>query len=121
MLWLSPNEFEVTAALLVVLPTGEAAVSQIAAADAQTYIAGTAPDRRPENAPKIETFEKSPQWLESATTGVTKPIPPSLKFLDDQGGWFTPFTHPGMTGPYDIRGWHAARANGAPQKIDQGH
>ena len=50
-----------------------AAVSQIAAADAQTYIAGTAPDRRPENAPKIETFEKSPQWLESATTGVTKP------------------------------------------------
>lgn len=98
-----------------------AAVSQIAAADAQSFVAGTTPDRRPENAPRIEKFEKTPQWLEAATTGVIKPFPPSLKFLDDQGAWYTPFSHAGMTGPYDIRGWHAAHANGAPQKSEQGH
>ncbi|OYX43944.1 MAG: hypothetical protein B7Z02_07110 [Rhodobacterales bacterium 32-67-9] len=26
-----------------------------------------------------------------------------LKFLEDQGAWYTPFTRPGMTGPYKIR------------------
>ena len=98
-----------------------AAASQIAAVEAQSFVAGTTPDRRPEGAPKIEKFEKSPQWLETATAGVTKPLPPSLKFLDVQGGWFQPFIHPGMTGPYDIRGWHAARDDGASQKTDQGH
>jgi hypothetical protein len=40
--------------------------------------------------------------------GVSSPIPESLKFLNDQGAWFNPFTRPGMTGPYDLRGWHTA-------------
>lgn len=41
-----------------------------------------------------------------ALTGVEPPYPASLRFLEDQGAWHTPFIHPGMTGPYDIRRWH---------------
>lgn len=86
-----------------------------AAASSGEFVAGTAPDRRPEGAPRLTTFAKSPQWLASATTGISQPLPPSLKFLDNQGAWFTPFTHRGMEGPYDIRGWYAAGASGAKQ------
>ena len=72
------------------------------AAAAPAYVAGTKPDRRPEGAPtKGAAFDKS-----AALRGVAEPIPPSLKFLDDQGGWYTPFAHAGMLGPYDIRGLH---------------
>ena len=45
--------------------------------------------------------------------GIEPPYPESLRFLNDQGGWYTPFIAPGMTGPYDIRGWHSAPASGA--------
>lgn len=87
-----------------------------AGGDAAVFVAGTSPDRRPEGAPKITTYEKDAQWLATARAGVSDPLPPSLGFLNDQGGWFTPFTRPGMTGPYDIRGWHAAKGNGAAQE-----
>ena len=70
------------------------------------FVAGVHPERRPENAPTITTFDKTDAWYAQALAGVSEPVPPSLKFLDDQGAWFTPFTHPGMTGPYDIRHWH---------------
>lgn len=86
-----------------------AVLSGSAAAEPQEFVAGTAPDRRPEGAPRITTFEKSPAWTAAATAGVTEPIPASLKFLNDQGAWFTPFIHPGMGGPYDIRGLRAHR------------
>lgn len=72
------------------------------------YIAGLAPDHRPEQAPVITEMVKPPGWYAAALHGVSQPYPNSLKFLEDQGAWWTPFIHPGMTGPYDIRGWHAA-------------
>ena len=81
----------------------------------EPFVAGTTPNRRPEGAPAISKFERSEAWCATATTGVAQPLPASLKFLDDQGGWFNPFIRPGMTGPYDIRGWHA----GAPGKSSQ--
>lgn len=68
-------------------------------------IAGLAPHQRPANAPRLVT--DIPQDRAHALHGVTQPIPASLKFLDNQGDWFNPFTHPGMTGPYDLRGWHS--------------
>lgn len=81
-----------------------------AAANAQDlFIAGTSPDQRPANAPKIETFQKTAQWYQTALHGITLPFPQSLQFLEQQGAWYTPFNHPGMTGPYDIRHWHDAR------------
>lgn len=69
-------------------------------------IAGVNPDQRPEGAPVIEEFVKDGAWYGNALQGVTAPYPASLHFLENQGAWYTPFDHPGMTGPYDIRGWH---------------
>lgn len=71
-----------------------------------TYIAGTKPDRRPEGAPVATATKGAAIDKAAALRGVEQPIPPSLKFLDDQGGWYTPFARAGMRGPYDIRGLH---------------
>ena len=98
-------------------------IAMASAASAQTpaYIAGVQPDSRPAAAPKIERYEKPAGWLDRAARGIEKPYPESLKFLDDQGAWYTPFTRPGMTGPYDIRhlhrpgkAGHAARGPASP-------
>lgn len=82
-------------------------------AAADGFVAGTAPDRRPPGAPAITAYEKSDAWFAAARRGVLQPYPKSLDFLKDQGGWFNPFTRPGMTGPYDIRGWHREGAAAA--------
>ena len=74
------------------------------------FIAGVHPQRRPEGAPRIVGFEKTAEWYEQALHGISEPYPYSLKFLEDQGVWFSPFIHPGMTGRYDIRHWHKAKA-----------
>jgi len=71
-----------------------------------TPIAGLVPDRRPVAAPTISEFAKDAAWYAQAVHGVEGPYPASLRFLEDQGAWFTPFSRPGMTGPYDIRRWH---------------
>jgi hypothetical protein len=69
-------------------------------------VAGTEPSKRPLGAPVIETVQKDAGWYDKALTGISEPYPTSLRFLEDQGNWYTPFTRPGMTGRYDIRGWH---------------
>lgn len=76
---------------------------------AQGYpIAGTAPDRRPEGAPKITQYAPGRAEAERYLHGVAQPAPPNiLANLKSQGGWYTPFDRPGMTPPYDPRGWHA--------------
>lgn len=75
---------------------------------AEYPVAGTAPNQRPAGAPVIQKSEKSTDWYGHALTGVSKPYPDSLSFLENQGNWYTPFSHPGMLEPYDIRGWHAS-------------
>ncbi|MEZ5538314.1 MAG: hypothetical protein R3F02_22130 [Thiolinea sp.] len=75
-------------------------------ADDQFYIAGTIPYERPAGAPVINEFNKNGNWYSTALWGVEKPYPYSLRFLEDQGQWHTPFNHPGMTSRYDIRHWH---------------
>jgi len=70
------------------------------------HISGVNPATRPEGAPIITEIIKDGDWYTRALSGVTSPYPASLKFLEDQGAWFNPFIHPGMLGPYDIRGWH---------------
>ncbi len=74
---------------------------------AQEFVAGTTPDRRPEGAPRITAVGHDSAWRSRALAGVSKPVPKSLGFLDDQGKWFTPFDHPNMPPPYDIRGFYA--------------
>lgn len=68
------------------------------------YLAGTQPDRRPP-APKVRSHPSLTP--EKDLKGVNAPFPPSLKkAIASQGGWHTPLTTAGMTGPYDIRGYH---------------
>lgn len=69
-------------------------------------VAGLAPQQRPTGAPVIASYEKNGVWYRQALHGISEPYPASLRFLEDQGPWHTPFHMPGMTGPYDIRGWH---------------
>ena len=68
-------------------------------------IAGLTPYQRPAGAPVIKEFKKTKEWYVRALHGVSEPYPYSLHFLEDQGAWYTPFIYPGMTPPYDIRGW----------------
>jgi hypothetical protein len=86
-----------------------AASANPAAAGDAGWVAGTTPDRRPAGAPALTEHAKPPRWLSDATKGIAPPLPPSLRFLDDQGGWYTPFDRRGMPGPYDIRGLHRMR------------
>lgn len=69
-------------------------------------VAGTAPDRRPEGAPRIESFERDAGWWAQFHRGVSHPLPPNLG-AESQGAWYTPFNRPGVPPPYDLRGWHA--------------
>lgn len=80
------------------------------AAVADEFVAGTTPDRRPHNAPRINILKHTPAMRARALRGVSKPIPPSLRFVDDQGGWYTPFTRPNMPGRYDIRNLYTSAA-----------
>jgi hypothetical protein len=85
--------------LLVLLAT-------TAQADEIAYIAGTNPAERLATAPTTLEVHHDVAWYSSALTGVAQPYPASLHFLENQGNWFSPFTHAGMTPPYDLRGWH---------------
>lgn len=75
-------------------------------ADSTPYVAGLTPWERPIGAPAITEVHHGADWYQRALVGVESPYPASLRFLEDQGAWFTPFNHPGMTGPYDLRGWY---------------
>lgn len=73
--------------------------------DGDRFVAGSAPQRRPA-APVIKDFANGGEWRKTALAGISEPLPPSLKFLDSQGAWYTPFNRPGMPGYYDLRGLH---------------
>ncbi|HHJ18308.1 MAG TPA: hypothetical protein ENJ84_00520 [Gammaproteobacteria bacterium] len=76
------------------------------AADRNYPIAGIKPYARPAGAPVVNAVVHRQDWYNHALTGVTRPYPESLHFLENQGNWYTPFTRPGMRGRYDIRHWH---------------
>lgn len=92
------------------VPSAQPPQSGTPPAAAATPVAGLAPFERPEGAPVVKEFRPSPEWRAKALQGVSAPIPATLKFLDDQGAWYSPFLQPGMPGRYDIRGWHAKAA-----------
>lgn len=70
-------------------------------------VAGVNPERRPDGAPVISQTARPSE--DRFFFGVSKPRPASLSWFSDQGGWYTPFDRPGMTGPYDIRAWHTRK------------
>lgn len=69
-------------------------------------ISGIKPAQRPVNAPVITSVTHNAEWYQQWLHGVDKPYPASLQFLESQGNWYSPFGHPGLSGPYDIRGWY---------------
>ena len=93
--------------LAVVICSAGGLLSAVSPVVAQYPIAGLHPQQRPEGAPVIVEVQKPPGWYGQALTGVSQPYPQSLRFLEDQGNWHTPFNHPGMTGRYDVRGWYS--------------
>jgi len=92
-------------------------VACAASAGAQTggYVAGLHPDRRPDAAPPAPTeATRTPQEVERALHGVEKPVPGNVESIAATGHWWVPLRQPGMTGPYDLRGWHEAPAGAPP-------
>lgn len=94
-------------ALITLLVAGLVGVNCTAAWSEVEVVGGITPDQRPQEFPVVTATGLTPAGEAMALYGVKQPYPPSLKWLNDQGGWYTPFIHPGMTGPYDIRHWHA--------------
>jgi len=94
------------ALVLIAALCGSLLAAPLAAQAEERVVGGITPDRRPEGLPTVKDGSLSAEARKKALHGVLEPYPPSLKWLDNQGGWFTPFSHPGMTGPYDIRKWH---------------
>ena len=90
---------------LTMMLAGLLCASTASASDSPYPIAGINPDRRPA-APVITEVIKTNEWYEHAVTGVQPPYPNSLRFLESQGNWYTPFNRPGMPGRYDIRHWY---------------
>jgi hypothetical protein len=97
------KKLTITAAALIGVVSGQGLV---AAEDGGYPIAGTQPSERPVGAPVIREVRKPEGWYGRALTGISEPYPASLRFLEDQGNWYTPFNHPGMRGRYDIRHWY---------------
>jgi uncharacterized protein YceK len=97
------RKIAMTVAVLIGVVSGQGTV---ASAEGGYPIAGTQPSERPAGAPVIREVQKPQGWYTRALTGISQPYPPSLRFLEDQGNWYTPFNHPGMHGRYDIRGWY---------------
>ena len=95
------------------------AATSVARAESAPFVAGLQPDRRPEAAPRITGSAPSDSETETAVRGIDRPLPP-LSFLKDHGGWYSPFTRPGMPGPYDIRGLHRPKESLAPTTTTSG-
>ena len=86
-------------------------VAMGAAAQGGGFVAGIQPDRRPDSFPRVAQVPQ--RDLAVALRGIDGGTSDAFGWLASQGAWFTPFTRPGMTGPYDLRGWHAERKSGA--------
>lgn len=101
---------------LVVLLASFPALSPLSAF-AEGFVAGVEPSMRPAGAPMQTNAAKDAAWYRQALAGVSRPYPASLRFLEDQGAWYSPFNRPGMTGPYDIRNWHGSASSGAGRSV----
>ena len=74
------------------------------------FVAGLQPHQRTAGAPTMRASDRD-RAAARQFRGIVKPYPQSLGFASNHGGWFTPFTEPGMTGRYDLRLYHQASAN----------
>ena len=59
---------------------------------------------------KPATPEQMGCWLR----GVSQPHPGNVESIAGTGHWWVPLRGPGMTPPYDPRGWHGEAPSSAP-------
>lgn len=83
-------------------------------AQAPGFVAGVHPDRRPDNAPQITQQTMSPETLARDLRGIEGQPPGNVETIAVTGAWWVPLRGPGMTPPYDPRGWHAPQGAAAP-------
>lgn len=88
-------------------PVAAASSAQLPASASAGFIAGLQPDRRPEQAPRKQARTVDDKLIARWMSGVSQPWPGNVEQIARNGDWWVPLRHPGMTGPYDIRGWHA--------------
>lgn len=87
---------------------GLATLFWVSAASAQSgFVAGLQPDRRPPGAPVKTEAPFTPEQMAQFLRGIEGPPPGNVASIAATGQWFVPLRHPGMTPPYDLRGWHA--------------
>lgn len=96
------------AAAAVFMASAIASYALRAAEPEAVAIAGVRPYERPAGAPAMRASDRD-RSDERQFRGVVAPYPATLRFVANHGGWFTPFTEPGMTGRYDLRGYHNQR------------
>jgi len=77
------------------------------AAQETAAIAGFRPYERPVGYPVVVRYEGLDRWKEQAVRGLGQPVV-GLKFMDDQGAWYTPFNRANLLGRYDLRGLHGS-------------
>lgn len=77
------------------------------AGDVAYAVAERTRDARPPQAPTVREFSPTPAWREKALQGIVSRGTENVRFLNEQGAWYTPFAAPGMPGPYDLRDFHA--------------
>ncbi len=77
------------------------------------FVAGLHPDRRPDNAPQITQQTTSPEALARDLRGIEGQPPGNVETIAATGAWWVPLRGPGMTPPYDPRGWHAPQGAAA--------
>ncbi|HMZ01010.1 MAG TPA: hypothetical protein PLW24_20690 [Burkholderiaceae bacterium] len=97
---------------LIVLAAGLSG-APVLAQSLDLSVAGLQPDRRPEAAPRQVAPTADAALKQRRLQGVEQPWPGNVERIAEQGAWFSPMFAPGMTGRYDLRGWH--RHSGAAQ------
>jgi len=107
--------FSLSIALLLLASMPVMAQGAPKAAPNSYPMAGLHPDQRPEGAPVIRDVQHPKDWDKLVVHGIAKPIPPHLG-IADLGGWYTPFSRPGMLARYDLRGWHPTAKASKPGK-----
>ena len=96
-------------------PVASAPASATAAAQpAGVPVAGLRPYERPEGAPRQAEPTATPEQMGCWLRGVSQPHPGNVESIAGTGHWWVPLRGPGMTPPYDPRGWHGEAPSSAP-------
>lgn len=72
------------------------------------FVAGLVPDQRPAGTPVKADSPPTSEQMARYLKGVEGTPPGNVTHIVGTGNWWVPMRHPGMTPPYDPRGWHTS-------------